>query len=323
MRHARLIASAITVVGLLFVAVPGGRAQAPATRNDDDQIFLKIDDLATATGKGDVVVRLRPRKNRKKGYKITTVPMGVRLTPKAVTSNKNCEKIAIANAHNVVTFDIWNGEIKVIDHPDFGEIADVQYDWDCNLIIADMGMSSVGQRPRDGRVWMYTPGRDLVELAWRRKWSNPAFLDMDEMGTLYVVDKGAGPKIPGSGGWNFDAIYKMGPPKYNAAIKKFTGKGLDVSAFVHHPSGVFFIGNQDELLILENDKLRNPCAGTPFVRINGLALNSDLEVFVVDGFDIFGTSKLFRVDPYCNLQEIAGGRTIEGSQGLTAGLARR
>lgn len=316
MKNSKLYLSTLIALVLLMVAVPPGRAQAP----DRERMFLEINDLVTASGKGDVLIRLRLKKKR---YKLTAVSMGVRLTPKAITSNKFCEKIAVANAHNVVTYDVWNGRIDVIEHESFGEIADVQYDWDCNLIIADMGQSAVGHSPRDGHLWLYTPEGELIEIGWRHKWSNPAFLDMDEWGTLYVVDKEAGPKIPGSGGWHFDAIYKLGAPRYTAAIKKFGKRGLNVSSFVHHPSGKFFIGNQDELLILEDDELSSPCAGATFDRINGLALNSDLQVFLLDGFDIFGGSTLYSVDEECNLTPIEDGRKLQGSQGLTAGLPGR
>lgn len=306
---------------VMMLCVPGGsRAQSPDLRTD--KMFLEAGDLVTASGKGDVLIRLRPKPNGKR-YRVAKVPMGQRLVPKAVTSNKFCEKIAIANAHNIVVFDVWTREITSIDSELFGEIADVQYDWECNLIVADMGMNAVGRSPRDGRLWMVSPSGEIKRIGWRHQWSNPAFLDMDQWGTLYVVDKGAGPRIPGSGQWHYDAIYKLGPPKYVSAVRKFNKRGLDVSSFVLHPSGKFYIGNQDELLVLENDQLSSPCGGPAFIRVNGLAIDPDLGLFLLDGFDVFGASTVYRVDDACNLKVVDSSRSILGSQGLTAGLPGR
>ncbi len=59
-----LVAAAIVAASLLVLASPG-RAQDGTPRAAD--MFLQVDDLVTATGQGDYLIRLRPRK-RGKGY---------------------------------------------------------------------------------------------------------------------------------------------------------------------------------------------------------------------------------------------------------------
>ncbi len=307
--------AAMVACASLWVPAAGSSAQ------QDPRMFFEVGDLATATGRGDVLIRFRPRSLQ---LRTTRVELDTRLTPKGITSNKRCEKIAIANAHNVIVHDIWMQTTEIIDRPEFGEIADVQYDWDCNLIIADMGGNAIGApKPKDGVLWLLTPEGELRRIGIRRRWSNPAFLEMDEWGTLFVIDKGSGQKIPGSGGWHYDTIYKLGPPRYTHAVAKFKRKGLDATSFTMHPDGRFFIGNRDQLLVLQDDQLYDYCPGARFNRVNGLALTSDLELFLLDGYDVFGDSFLYRVDPGCDLRLIETGAKIDGAQGLTAGLPAR
>jgi len=316
MRNTRRWLVALVVCTTISVA-----ADIQAQQGAHREMFFQVDDLATATGRGDALIRFR---GGRRNLATTRLDLETRLTPKGITSNKHCERIAIANAHNVIVRDIWFGATQVIDRPEFGEIADVVYDWDCNLIIADMGANAVGApKPRDGKLWLLTPEGELRRIGIRRRWANPAFLELDEWGTLYVIDKGAGQKIPGSGGWHYDSIWKLGPPNYTHPVKKFGRRGLDATAFVHHPDGRFFIGNGAQLMVLQNDRLVDYCPGTPFNRVNGLAFNDDLELFLLDGFDVFGKSSLYGVGPGCGLTLLERGAKIDGAQGLTAGLQGR
>jgi len=314
----------VVAVGLLLVAPapgPGEGSLASATEG----VSIRPGDLITVSGRYDALIRLRPRGGGKK-YKLTKIPLGVRMKPKGVDHSAFCEKVAIANSTNVVIYDTWDHTVKVLEDRKFGLIADVQWDMACNLIIADMGGDSVGRWPRDGNVWLYTEGWDLRRIAYRQNWVNPTFLDMDEWGTLFIVDKGAGPKMPGTKGqWHFDAIYKVGAPRYTQPQLLYGRPGLEVTAFAARPDFTFLIGNGDSLLLLEKTGVFPLCGGSGFRRINGVDINSDREVFFVDGFDVYEDTFVYRLeDNYtCSLDVLAKGKMVQGAQGLVAGLPPR
>lgn len=305
------------LLALLLLLLVTGPASAQQTRGP---LTFKNGDLITANGRNDSLIRMRPTGG---GVRTSRIHMGTRLKPKGLNYSKFCEKVAIANSFNVVIYDAWTEEIEVIEDDRFGLIADVQWDMACNLLIADMGRDSVGRWPRDGKVWKLDTEGEIWSVAGRHRWSNPAFLDMDEWGVLYVVDKGAGPPIPGSKQWNYDAIYKLGAPDYRKPKVRFRRAGLEVTSFMAHPDGTFFIGNGTELLQLRGPRLRRPCGASRFTRLNGLGIDEDLEVYAVDGYDTFGSSALYRVSGSCNLRTLLSGREIKGSQGLTVGLPAR
>lgn len=307
-----LLALGALVAPTLAAPVSAQEARGPLT--------FKNGDLITANGRNDSLIRLRAGERRLRAKKIR---LDTRLKPKGLHYSKFCEKVAIANSINVVVYDAWTKEVEVIEDERFGLIADVQWDMGCNLLIADMGRDSVGRWPRDGKLWKRDPAGEIWAVAGMHKWSNPAFLEMDEWGVLYVVDKSAGRPIPGPNQWHYDAIYKLGAPDYRRPKLRFRRKGLEVTAFLAHPDGRFFIGNGDELLVLEGMRLSRPCGGGGFTRINGLALDPWLQVFAVDGFDTFGGSSLYRVGDGCDLDQLASGPRINGSQGLAAGLPAR
>lgn len=175
-------------------------------------LFLDNGDLITASGKNDSLLRFRPRNN---SLVVTKQSLGVRLKPKGIAYRKSCEKVAIANDHDVVVYEVWSREVEVISDRRFKQIRDVEWDWWCRLLIADAGGESVGRWPRDGAVWIYNSDGSFDRAGGRHAWANPSLLDMDEWGTLFVVDKGAGPPMPGTNNqWHFDAICKTGGPDY-------------------------------------------------------------------------------------------------------------
>jgi hypothetical protein len=313
------------VLCVMLVAPASAPAQAPIVAASEEGVTIRPGDLITVSGRYDSLIRLRPRKKGTK-YKLTKIPLGVRMKPKGVDHSAYCEKVAVANTFNVVIYDTWSHTVEVLEHDKFGLIADVQWDMACNLIIADMGGDSVGRWPRDGNLWLYTPGGDLRRIAYRQNWVNPTFLDMDEWGTLYIVDKGAEPKMPGTNGqWHFDAIYKVGAPRYTQPQELYKRPGLQVTAFAVQPDGTFLVGNGDVLLLLQKTSVWPLCGGKGFRRINGVDINSDREVFFVDGFDVFQDTFVYRLeDDYtCSLDVLAAGKMVQGAQGLVAGLPRR
>ncbi len=286
-------------------------------------LFLDNGDLVTASGKNDSLLRFRPRNN---SLTVTKQPLGVRLKPKGIAYRKFCEKVAIANVHNVVVYDVWSGEIEVITNRRFKQLRDVEWDFKCRLLIADAGGESVGRWPRDGEVWVYGTDGSLSRAGGRHAWVNPSLLDMDEWGTLYVVDKGAGQPMPGTNNqWHFDAIYKTGMPDYRYPKALYAREGLDVSAFAVHPDGSFYIGNGAELLWLANKQLYSLCSGQPFKRINGIDISPNLKIHLVDGFDVFGESEIYRLENVasCKLRLLAEGPMVNGVQGLAIGLPAR
>ncbi len=313
------------VLGLMLITSAPAPAQEPQVAATEG-VSIRPGDLVTVSGRHDALLRLRPRKGGRK-YKLAKIPLGVRMKPKGVDHSAFCERVAVANSTNVVIYDTWNHEVlEVLEHEKFGLIADVQWDMSCNLIIADMGGDSVGRWPRDGNVWMYTPEGKLRTIAFRQNWVNPTFLDMDEWGTLYIVDKAAGPKMPGTNGqWHFDAIYKVGAPRYTRPQELYGRPGLQVTAFAASPDGTFLIGNGDSLLLLEKTGVFPLCGGKGFRRINGVDINADRQVVFVDGFDVFEDTFVYRLeDDYtCALDVLAEGRMVQGAQGLVAGLPRR
>jgi len=326
MRHHRRTVTLAGAVALSLLLVaptagPGQGSQALASEG----VSIRPGDLVTVSGRYDALIRLRPRKGGNK-YKLTKILLGVRMKPRGVDHSAFCEKVAVANSTNVVVYDTWNHTVAVIENGQFGLIADVQWDMACNLIIADMGGDSVGRWPRDGNVWLYTPGGNLRRIAFRQNWANPTFLDMDERGTLYIVDKGAGPKMPGTKGqWHFDAVYKVGAPRYTQPQELYGRPGLQVTAFAARPDGTFLVGNGDALLLLQKTSVFPVCGGKGFRRINGVDINSAREVFFVDGFDVFEDTFVYRLeDDYtCTLDVLAAGKMVQGAQGLAAGLPRR
>ncbi len=252
--------------------------------------------------------------------------MGTRMKPKGVTHNSYCERVAVANSINVVVYDTWNHTVEVVEHPQFGLIADVEYDMLCNLIIADMGGDASGRWPKDGKLWLLTPEGDLKRIATQRNWVNPAFLDMDEWGTIYVVDKAAGPRMPGTNGqWHFDAIYKVGAPNYTKPKELYARSGLNVTSYAVQPDGTQLVGNGDVLLLLEKTRAYAICGGSDFRRINGVDINSSRQVFIVDGYDLFDDTFIYKLrdDRTCSLDVIGRGKMVQGAQGLAAGLPRR
>ena len=326
MKHYRraLTLPGVVALGLLLVAPAPGSGQG-SRASASEEVSIRPGDLVTVSGRFDSLIRLRPRKGGNK-YKLAKIPLGVRLKPKGVDHSAFCEKVAIANSTNVVIYDTWNHSLQVIEDTRFGLIADVQWDMACNLIIADMGGDSVGRSPRDGNVWLYTIDGELRSIAWRQKWSNPTFLDMDEWGMLFIVDKGAGPKMPGTRGqWHFDAIYKVGAPRYTQPQLLYGRAGLEITAFAARPDFTFLIGNGDELLLLEKNAVVPLCGDMGFRRINGVDINSAREVFFVDGFDVFEDTFVYRLadDNTCSLDVLAQGKMVQGVQGLVAGLPRR
>jgi hypothetical protein len=314
-------AAVLTLAALLIVntIIPDALADEPAQQ--PRKTFVQNGDMVSASGKSDVLIRLRPRAKR---VKSTAIDLGVRVKPKGITHNKFCEKIAIANSKNVIVYDVWTREVQVIEDERFGLIADVEYDMMCNLIIADMGRNSVGRYPRDGHLWrLSSMDGEIWEIGLRANFANPAFLDMDEWGTLYVLDKEAGPKMPRAGEWYFDAIYKSGGPNYQFAKAKYNRAGLTASAFMVHPDGRMFVGNEDELIVIDNGVARSVCGPGAFRRINGIDVNADLEVFVIDGFDVFGTTDLYEYRDGCDLTLLRSGADLNGAQGLAIGLPSR
>lgn len=304
----------------VLVAAATMTASGAEGRQARGELFLRNGDLVTANGRSDSLIRFRPGPGK---FRATRLPLGVRLKPKGLSYSKFCEKLAVANTFDVVVFDVWTHEVEVIESAKFGLVADVQWDMACNLLIADMGRESVSSWPRDGQVWLYTPGGDLVPVGGGYNWVNPAFLDMDEWGTLFVVDKGAGPPIPGNTDWKYDAILKTGAPGYRFPKFRFRRAGLQATALMVHPDGRLFVGNGDELALIEDSRLRSLCAPGDFTRVNGIALDPDLRIFVVDGFDVFGTSRLVQLRGGCDLSTVASGSKINGSQGLAVGLPSR
>jgi hypothetical protein len=337
MRHIRrtTLATAL-VLGLLFAAptpVPaqpaapaGGQSAASVpTAADENHVAVRPGDLVTASGRIDSLIVFSKRKNGDK-YKTKKIPMGTRLKPKGVTHSAYCERVAIANSLNVVIYDTWMRTVEVVEHEGFGLIADVEYDMQCNLIIADMGGDSAGRWPKDGKLWLRSPDGQLGRIGMNRNWVNPAFLDMDEWGTIYVVDKAAGPRMPGTKGqWHFDAIFKVGGPKYTNPIALYSRSGLNVTAFAVQPDSTYLVGNGDVLLLLEKRGAYPLCGGSNFSRINGVDINAAREVFIVDGFDLFEDTSVYRMaDDYtCALDILADGKMVQGAQGLAAGLPRR
>ncbi len=286
-------------------------------------LFLDNGDLITASGKNDSLLRFRPRNN---SLAVTKQPLGVRLKPKGIAYRKFCEKVAIANVHNVVVFDVWTGEVEVITDRRFKQVRDVEWGFKCRLLIADAGGESVGRWPRDGAVWVYDTDGNIRRAGGRHAWANPSLLDMDEWGTLFVVDKGAGNPMPGTNNqWHFDAIYKTGMPDYRHPKALYARDGLDVSAFAVHPDGSIYIGNGAELLWLANKQLYSLCDDQSFKRINGIDISQKLRVYLVDGFDVFGESEIYRLDNVakCKLRLLAAGAMVNGSQGLAIGLPAR
>lgn len=91
------------------------------------------------------------------------------------------------------------------------------------------------------------------------------------------------------------------------------------------PKGIAYIGNGSQLLWLANKQLFSLCSGQPFKRINGLDISSDLRIYLVDGFDIFGESEIYRLDNVakCKLRLLADGAMVNGVQGLAIGLPAR
>jgi len=319
MRHGTR-AAALAFAALLLA---GGSTIVAAgePQQQERKTFLRNGDLVTASGKSDSLLRMRPRAKR---VRTTAVDLGVRVKPKGITHSKFCEKIAIANSKNVVIYDVWSREIQVLEDERFGLIADVEYDMMCNLIIADMGKQSVGRWPRDGHLWILSPDGGLGEIGLRgQNWVNPAFLDMDEWGTLYILDKEAGPQMPRAGEWYFDAIYKAGAPNYQWAKAKYNRAGLTATAFMVHPDGRMFVGNEDDLLVIDNGVASSVCAPGTFSRVNGIDINTDFEIFVLDGFDVYGETSLYRLDGRCELRMMQSGAQINGSQGLAVGLPSR
>ncbi len=290
-------------------------------------LFIKNGDLVTATGKSDSLIRFRPNKSGK-NFTVAKQPLGVRLKPKGITHSRFCEKVAVANSRNVVVFDTWTHEITVIERQSFGLIADVEYDMQCNLIIADMGKSAVGRWPRDGHLWSYSPDGVITELGRvNHDWVSPAFLDMDEWGTLFVVDKAAGPPIPGTRKqWHYDAIYKLGPPNYQLAKARYKKPGLDVTAFMAHPNGSFYIASAWDFVVLDahTNRVRKPCGpDAHFRRVSGIDITPGLDVFAIDGYDVFGRTRLISIDGGCAIKTLNNRVMLQGSQGLAAGLPAR
>lgn len=314
----------LPVLGIVLAVTSASLAMAQDRQESArGNLFLDNGDLVTASGKNDSLLRFRPRNN---SLSVTKQPLGVRLKPKGIAYRKFCEKVAIANVHNVVVFDVWSGEIEVITDRRFKQVRDVEYDFKCQLLIADAGGESVGRWPRDGAVWVYGVDGSISRAGGRQAWVNPSLLDMDEWGTLYVVDKGAGPPMPGTNNqWHFDAIYKTGMPDYRHPKALYAKPGLDISAFAVHPDGSLYIGNGPQLLWLANKQLYSLCAGRLFKRINGLDISSDLRVYLVDGFDVFGESEIYRLDDVasCKLRLLADGSMVNGVQGLAIGLPAR
>lgn len=313
-------AAALALGALLLVAAPSSATDDEARR--ESKLFLKNGDLITASGKSDSLLRMRPRA---KHVRTTPVDLGVRVKPKGITYSKFCEKVAIANSKNVIVYDVWMRTVEVIEDERFGLIADVEYDMMCNLIIADMGRQSVGRWPRDGHLWVLRmDGSGIGEIGLRgQNWVNPAFLEMDEWGTLYVLDKEAGPKMPRAGEWYFDAIYKAGAPNYMWAKAKYNRAGLTASAFMVHPDGRMFVGNEADLLVIEDGRASSVCAPGTFRRVNGIDMNSDFEIFVLDGFDVYGSTDLYRLGERCDLELMRSGAELDGAQGLAVGLPAR
>lgn len=322
-RNALVAGAALVLLAgstLVLEAAPSSPAPAQAEALSSDGRFVRNGDLVTVSGRADSILRLRLRAHK---VRSTKVPLGTRMKPKGVTVSTFCEKVAIANSTNVVIFDIWTHEITVVEDERFGLIADVEYDMQCNLIIADMGGHSVGRWPRDGHLWKRDGNGEIWEIGLRNNWVNPAFLDMDEWGTLYVLDKEAGPQMPIAGDWYFDAIYKMGAPDYQFAKAKYDRAGLNASAFAVHPDGRMFVGNQDDLVVIEDGRAASPCPAGSFSRINGLGFDQSLRLFAVDGFDIYGDTEVLQLGSGCDLQRVITGSMLDGAQGLAVGLPAR
>jgi hypothetical protein len=85
-----------------------------------------------------------------------------------------------------------------------------------------------------------------------------------------------------------------------------------------HPAGSLYIGNGSQLLWLANKQPFSLCSGQSFKRINGLDISSDMRIYFVDGFDIFGGSEIYRLDNVanCKLRLLADGAMVNGVQRL-------
>ena len=256
----------------------------------------------------------------------------MRLKPKGVAVNSHCEQIAIANGKNVLLVNFWEGTLTVIgdklEHTVFGFANDVAIDMHCNLLIADMGEQAIGRTPRDGRLWRYVVDTgELIRIeASKHRWVNPAHLDLDVEGNLYVIDEEAGPAMPGSGEMHFDAIFKLGMPRFRVANAVFTASGLTATAFMVHPDGRYWVGMGEDLVIIDNRtmKLTTPCSGAaPFTHVTGLSINSKFRVFAMDGFSVYGKPVLRAIDDSCMTRKVKADQRLAGAQGLAVFLPPR
>ena len=291
---------------------------------------LKRNDLVTASGMNDVLLRMRRGGRR---VRVITVPLGTRLKPQGVAVNNFCEEIAIANGKNVVLLSAWDGTYRVIGGKDqFGFVADVEFDMHCNVLIADMGRQAVGRWPRDGMLFQYVRETGQLRKIGTRhhNWYNPSYMSLDIHGNLYVIDEEAGPKMPGRGEMYFDAIYKLGMPEFRWGKAVYKGPGIVASSLMVHPSGDYWVGRGDDFAIVDRRdmKLREPCGGAaPFNYVSGIAIDNRLQVLALDGFDIYGGGRLLAIDATCGVQEMPAkpghGTRLTGAQGLAVSLPAR
>lgn len=294
------------------------------------RFHLKRDDLISASGKADVLLRIRTGKKR---VKVVTVPLGTRLKPQGMAINNYCEEIAIANGKNVVLLSAWKGTYQVIGGKEFfGFVADVEFDMHCNVLIADMGREAVGRWPRDGMLFKYVRETgELRQIGTRHhNWYNPSYMSLDIHGNLYVIDEEAGPKMPGRGEMYFDAIYKLGMPDFRWAKAVYKGPGIVASSLMVHPSGDYWVGRGDDFVIVDRHdmRLREPCGDSaPFKYVSGIAINTKLQVLALDGFDLYDGTRLHTIDSACDVQVMPAKQgqatRLGGAQGLAASLPAR
>jgi len=314
---------ALTRAALMRLDTQVARARAAhvppiSPRRRSRRLQLEVDDLLTASSS-----RNRALQISEAGDKVTSARLkGQKFVPRGVDYDPVSGLMAIAAVSQVLLYAPATGELAVVVGPVDGafEFAnDVAFDGVGGLVIADQGLETNEQEPRDGAVWRYDlDTAELVQIAMNRPLSNPKLLAVDKNGVIHVIDGAAGGLVSPAFEARWDVLYRLEGKKLNSVRVVWGGTGIQATAYDMDRTGAHWIMNLGELVRIKGGKFQRPCLPPyPLQFATGLTIDDNGDAMVIDGADVLTKKRaIYVIDNRCEVT-LSTDRKLKGSRGLT------
>ncbi len=285
-----------------------------AARAQLKRLQLDPDDLLSATEVRDRVMQLKPDSGAIVGAKLK----GLDFIPRGVEYDATTGLIAIAAVSQVLLYSPTNGDATMVAGV-FDFANDVVFDGVGGLIVADQGVETNAEQPRDGALWRYDlESGEIERVAPKRKLSNPKLLARDKKGVVHFIDGGAGDLVSPVFDVRWDILYRLDGKKANRVSVVWDGTGIQATAYDIDSGGWHWIMNLGELVRVRGTKFQRPCVPPdPLLFATGLTVDDSGQAMVLDGADVLTKGRaIYAIDSQC-VATLSTDRKLKGSRGLT------